>query len=66
MVLADTLAWPFFDDDHRRFAQALARWADAKLPELPHDDVDAACRSRVKALGETAKREAVRPGAGVP
>ena len=52
MALDDTLALPFFDDDHRRFAEALARWADAKLPSLPHDDVDAACRARVKALGE--------------
>ena len=51
MDLDETLSWPFFDDGHRRFAQALARWADATLPALPHDDVDAACRARVKALG---------------
>ena len=42
MTLASTLALPFFDDCHRRFAEALTRWADAKLPSLPHDDVDAA------------------------
>jgi acyl-CoA dehydrogenase len=52
MDLDETLSWPFFDDGHRRFAQALSRWADATLPSLPHDDVDAACRARVKALGE--------------
>ena len=52
MDLDETLSWPFFDDGHRRFAQALTRWADATLPALPHDDVDAACRARVKALAE--------------
>src|SRR5437763_1522327 len=49
---ADTLGWPFFADDHRAFAARLARWADAILPGLPHDDVDEACRARVAALGE--------------
>jgi acyl-CoA dehydrogenase len=61
MALDDTLALPFFNDDHRRFAQALARWADAKLPGLPHEDVDAACRARVKALGEAGLLKAVVP-----
>jgi acyl-CoA dehydrogenase len=52
MDLSETLNWPFFDDGHRRFAASLTRWADATLPALPHDDIDAACRARVKALGE--------------
>jgi acyl-CoA dehydrogenase len=51
-ILGDTLEWPFFEDRHRRFAQALSAWADATLPGLPHADVDAACRVRVAALGE--------------
>jgi len=51
-TLAETLRWPFFNDGHRRFAQDLSDWAAATLPSLPHDDVDAACRARVKALGE--------------
>ncbi len=59
MSLDETLSWPFFDDGHRRFAEALARWADATLPALPHDDVDAACRARVKALGEAGFLKAV-------
>jgi acyl-CoA dehydrogenase len=59
--LQDTLALPFFDDDHRRFAEALARWTDAKLPSLPHDDVDEACRARVKALGEAGVLKVVVP-----
>jgi len=57
----DTLAWPFFDAGHRGFAAALARWADATLPQLPHDDVDAACRARVRALGEAGFLKAVVP-----
>jgi acyl-CoA dehydrogenase len=61
MSLGDTLAWPFFDDGHRRFADALTRWADATLPALPHDDVDTACRARVKALAEAGFLKAVVP-----
>jgi acyl-CoA dehydrogenase len=61
MALDDTLSLPFFDDDHRRFAEALARWADAMLPSLPHDDVEEACRARVSALGEAGLLKAVVP-----
>jgi acyl-CoA dehydrogenase len=50
-MLGDTLVWPFFEDDHRRFAGALTHWADGALSNMPHDDVDAACRARVAALG---------------
>ena len=60
-ILHATLALPFFDDGHRAFAEKLARWADAKLASLPHDDVDAACRARVKALGEAGWLKAVVP-----
>jgi acyl-CoA dehydrogenase len=60
-MLGDTLAWPFFDDGHRRFSDALADWADATLPSLPHDDVDAACRARVAALGAGGFLKAVVP-----
>jgi acyl-CoA dehydrogenase len=63
MTIEETLTWPFFDEKHRAFAAALARWADATLPGLPHgehsDVVDAACRSRVKALGEAGFLKAV-------
>ncbi len=61
MALDDTLALPFFDDGHRRFAESLSRWADATIASLPHDDVDAACRARVKALGEAGFLKAVVP-----
>lgn len=65
MSLAETLSWPFFDDSHHRFATELARWADATLPSLPHGDhdVDAACRARVKAMGDAGILKAVVPAA---
>jgi len=59
----DLLGWPFFTTRHRGFADALARWADEALPGLPHGDVDAACRARVKALGEAGFLKAVVPAA---
>jgi acyl-CoA dehydrogenase len=62
MDIAETLSWPFFDDGHRRFAAALTDWADATLPALPHGDIDAACRARVKALGEAGFLKPVVPG----
>jgi len=61
MHLDETLSWPFFDDGHRGFAESLSRWADATLPTLPHDDVDQACRARVKALGDAGFLKAVVP-----
>ena len=61
MGLEETLSWPFFDDGHRHFAEALARWADATLTALPHHDLDAACRARVKALGDGGFLKAVVP-----
>src|SRR5438105_6852253 len=61
MSLDETLRWPFFDQAHRAFAQELARWADATLPALPHDDVDAACRARVAALGKAGFLKACVP-----
>lgn len=44
------LAWPFFEERHRVFADALRAWCREHLP-VEHRDVDAACRSLVKALG---------------
>ena len=61
MALDETLSLPFFNDDHRRFAEELSRWADAMLPSLPHDDVEEACRARVSALGEAGLLKAVVP-----
>ncbi len=61
MSLAETLSWPFFEAHHRRFANELARWADATLPGMPYDDVDAACRTRVGALGKAGFLKACVP-----
>jgi acyl-CoA dehydrogenase len=61
MGLDEALNWPFFDDGHRRFASSIARFADATLPALPHDAVDAACRARVKALGDAGFLKAAVP-----
>jgi acyl-CoA dehydrogenase len=48
------LAWPFFNDVHRKLAADLAMWAAAEV--APHDehpaDVDAACKAIVKQLGD--------------
>jgi acyl-CoA dehydrogenase len=50
--MSDTsfLTWPFFDNRHRELAEALDAWAAATLP-VAHDDLDAACRGLVAALG---------------
>jgi len=45
------LAWPFFDPRHAGFAAALDAWAAANVAQSHAEDVDAACRSLVQALG---------------
>ena len=44
------LDWPFFEPRHRELAAALEEWCAVNLP-VSHDDVDAACRGLVAALG---------------
>jgi acyl-CoA dehydrogenase len=61
MALEQTLSWPFFESRHREFADAIARWADDTVTSLPHGDVDAACRARVKALGRAGFLKPVVP-----
>jgi acyl-CoA dehydrogenase len=46
------LDWPFFEPRHGALQAELDLWAGAKLSQHAHDDVDAACRGLVKALGE--------------
>jgi acyl-CoA dehydrogenase len=62
MSLTETLSWPFFNDGHRAYAEKLSRWAADHLHTLPHDDVDEACRARVKALGEAGFLTPTVPG----
>jgi acyl-CoA dehydrogenase len=45
------LNWPFFEDRHRQLAERLDAWCTANLPAA-HEDVDAACRALVAALGQ--------------
>ncbi|WP_209427424.1 acyl-CoA dehydrogenase family protein [Pararhodobacter sp. SW119] len=44
------LDWPFFENRHRDWAQALDAWCAANLP-VDHSDVDGACRQLVADLG---------------
>ncbi|HEX8692270.1 MAG TPA: acyl-CoA dehydrogenase family protein [Longimicrobium sp.] len=46
------LAWPFFDDGHRRLAAELDAWVLAEVAPLAgaHGDVDATCRELVRRL----------------
>ncbi len=58
------LAWPFFDESHRRFAPALAQWAALEVaPHINRSDVDRSCRALVRALGEAGWLKAVVPAA---
>src|SRR6187397_749334 len=45
------LAWPFFEERHRALERDIEAWAARNLREDHGDDVDAACRALVKALG---------------
>ncbi|MBN9454054.1 MAG: acyl-CoA dehydrogenase family protein [Bosea sp.] len=62
-ILGDTLDWPFFGECHRAFATELSSWAGSHLADLPHDDVDEACRARVAALGAAGFLKAAVPAA---
>jgi acyl-CoA dehydrogenase len=46
------LDWPFFDDSHRRLAAELERWCEEQLSDEEPDDVDEACRTLVRKLGD--------------
>lgn len=60
--LGDTLDWPFFEQRHRSYAKELSTFAET-LHDLSHDDVDAACRARVRALGKAGFLRAAVPAA---
>ncbi|MEA3001574.1 MAG: acyl-CoA dehydrogenase [Sphingomonadales bacterium] len=48
----DFLDWPFFDDSHRVLAEKLESWCGRELGDEEPADVDAACRTLVRKLGE--------------
>ena len=45
------LAWPFFDANHRSLSEKMHGWCKANLP-VDHGNVDAACISLVRKLGD--------------
>ena len=49
------LAWPFFDDVHRKMASDLAAWSAREMTAHAggESDVDATCRTIVRQLGES-------------
>jgi len=49
---ASYLAWPFFDDVHRALVPRLDTWAAEHVADNEYADVDAGCRSLVRALGD--------------
>jgi len=63
MIDLTHLDWPFFGDGHRQFAPALAQWATRHAAHLDHSDVDRACRSMVRELGDAGWLKAVVPAA---
>src|ERR1700677_4157126 len=46
-------SWPFFELRHRTIARALDAWAVEHLAHGDERDVDAACRTLVKLLGNS-------------
>ena len=46
------LDWPFFEERHRRLARELDAWATEHVPQQHGADIDAQCRSLVRALGD--------------
>lgn len=52
MNRTDHLDWPFFDPAHRDLAREAGGWAQARLADVAAADVDAACRTLVRQLGE--------------
>ena len=58
---------PFFDAQHRAFAEELDAWAYQAVADVEggdggHDDVDATCTHWVRALGNAGWLRALRPG----
>ena len=58
--MSDTtyLDWPFFDDNHRRFANDLTAWAKKEIAPLENDDhhtneaLDSSFKNIIKKLGD--------------
>lgn len=58
------LDWPFFDEPQRAFARDLEAWASRDLaPLIDHRDIDRACRTLARALGDAGWLKATVPAA---
>jgi len=61
---SDTMAWPFFADAHRSFANDLRTWAERNIrDDVGHSHVDAQCRALVRSLGDAGWLKYVVPRA---
>ena len=64
-MIEDQLDWPFFEERHRALARELEAWCAVELEDEEPDDIDAACRTLVRRLGEGGwLRHAVPDAAG--
>jgi acyl-CoA dehydrogenase len=64
-VIDDQFDWPFFEVRHRDLARDLESWCRVNLTDEEPPDVDTACRSLVRQLGEAGWLEHCIPdGAG--
>jgi len=50
--VTDHLDWPFFEARHRTLAEQLEQWCAANATDTHGGDVDAECRSLVRAMGD--------------
>jgi acyl-CoA dehydrogenase len=51
-MLERDLAWPFFEEAHRKFGSALEKWVDETTALDDEADADASARAWVRALGK--------------
>jgi acyl-CoA dehydrogenase len=59
------LTWPFFEERHRKLAQAIEAWAAANLP-VDYKDVGDACRTLVQKLGRDGFLKPTAPNPDAP
>lgn len=60
---ASDLAWPFFDREHREFAQSLRAWVERADVFDDEDDADSSTQAWVRALGDGGWLRACVPAA---
>jgi acyl-CoA dehydrogenase len=58
------LAWPFFEDRHRAWAERVRAWARDNLQHVDHADTDASCRDLVSRMGAAGLLKVTAPGEG--